>query len=961
MERAKNWPLLGAGVAAVVLLTLSAAWLSNRRSGAGDPVDSPGPGEVPASSSAPIAVGDRSVAVSTIFGGVIVSGDQNQVDARQTTMLAAPTPQAAEVRASGHVVRLPRPPSGISVGREAALSVLEKALQPGSGDAVGMAILGLGGIGKTELALHYVLAHSNAYELTWWITGESVDAVARGLAGLAKELNPDGTENWDSVDAAVWARAWLGSHSNWLLVLDNVDTPESIEEVIASAAVTGGRVLLTTRRDLAWVRYRLTTFRLKVLDRPASVALLYRFLPGHLDHEQAQQLAAELGDLPLAVEQAGAYLAQRPQVTIAEYRSRLVQQPARIFAAVAQGTPGDRAVAATWRITMETVWAENPLAGHLLTIASYLAPQRIPVDLLAEVADDPQAAEDAIALLGSYSMLTIDTGGTVAVHRVVQATTRSNETTDTAYRQALEIVSDRLPDDPRANVAGWAAWSELLPHLDALFEATPDDAREETLVQISNLLDKTGSYQWHQGQLKEAIVKLERAKSIDESISSHNIVNRLTSLNNLAIAYQSVGRMDDAIHLLQLTLALRENLIGGDHQHTLMSRTNLAAAYQAVGRLNEAVRLLEQNLIDSERVLGSSHLDTLITRNNLAAAYRAIGQVDRSAKLLERVLADSTRTLGSEHPDTLDARNNLAVVYESMGRLEDVIPLFEQTLADRERVLGEDNPMTIMTRGNLAEAYKSAGRLSDAMRLLKQTLTDRERVLGPDNPETLNSRRALAGGFKSRGQHNEAIRIYEYSLSSSERVLGREHPDTLTSMSDLACAYEAAGRILDASVLHKKTLDNRKHVLGNDNPDTLMSQNNLAYTYSLTGRLADATLLYEQTLASRERVLGSDHPETLSSRANLATAYHMAGRLDKSIPLLLRTLRDRQRILGVRHPDTLMSLNNLAYAFHLIGHSQDAISLYEGALAACEEFLDPAHPLTATVRGNLDTAREAAE
>ena len=303
--------------------------------------------------------------------------------------------------------------------------------------------------------------------------------------------------------------------------------------------------------------------------------------------------------------------------------------------------------------------------------------------------------------------------------------------------------------------------SRLEPYFDKLVEATLDEYLKlapwspkfqiEALKYLGNKVDEI---------LKNTVKGLENDKITHEELD--DLPNKIASV---------VKDCDYS----------QERVLGPDHFDTLTARNNLAGAYEDVGRFGEAIELYEQVLADQERVLGPDHPDTLTTRNNLAFAYHSAGRFDEAIELFEQVLAEQERVLGPDHPDTLATRNNLAGAYYSAGRFDDAIELYEQVLADRVRVLGPDHPKTLTTRNNLAGAYRFAGRFDDAIELFERVLADRVRVLGPDHPDTLTTCNNLAGAYYSVGRFDDAIELLG-------RVLGPEHPLTKLVQKNLEAA-----------------------------------------------------------------------------------------------------------------------------------------------------------------------------
>ena len=272
-------------------------------------------------------------------------------------------------------------------------------------------------------------------------------------------------------------------------------------------------------------------------------------------------------------------------------------------------------------------------------------------------------------------------------------------------------------------------------------------------------------------------------------ISIEILENSIKSLENDKITHE---KLDDLPNKIASVVKDRdysqERVSGPDYFDTLTARNNLAGAYEDVGRFGEAIELYERVLADQEQVLGPDHPDTLTTRNNLAGTYYFAGRFGEAIELLGRVLADRVRVLGPDHPDTLTSRNNLAGAYHSAGRFDEAIELFERVLAEREKLLGPDHPDTLTTRNNLAGTYYFAGRFGEAIELCERVLADRVRVLGPDHPDTLTTRNNLAVAYDSVGRLAEAIDAWEKLLPDCQRVLGLEHPLTKLVQKNLEAA-----------------------------------------------------------------------------------------------------------------------------------------------------------------------------
>ncbi|MEV6306863.1 tetratricopeptide repeat protein [Actinoplanes sp. NPDC051861] len=646
-------------------------------------------------------------------------GDHN----KQTNVgYAGPVPPPQRT-GSGTVHNLP-PASKVFVGRD--LEALADRLSGESGVVVGQAAVhGLGGIGKSELVNQYARAFLSRYSLVWWITADSVEAIGLGLAALTSRLHPVAT----LADAQAWATGWLQANNGWLLVLDNVENVDDIAELLG--VVEGhGQIVVTTRRDLGaarWARLGLEPLPLELLDRGASVDLLLR-LTGLDDQDGAGRLAAELGDLPLALDQAAAYVSQHDGMDFDDYRALLTTQFERAASEVGYGGAAGRSVTAVWTVTMDAVAGQDPLAVHVMAVLAWLAPDDLPDDVLDLLTDDPADVADALALLASYSMVS-RSAGMVSVHRLVQAVTRNAQDEDTVQKLqqvVVKLLLRAIPADPINNVKGWPRWASLLPHIDSLNR----DLADSEVADMLYLADRAATYRQYQGQADTAIAEFEKVLAGRRRMLGDNHRQTLTARHNLAVCYVWADRLDAAIVEYEKAASGLRELLGDDHPSTLMTRHNLADTYRRAGRVDEAIVELEAVLAVFRRVRGEDHIDTLMTRGNLASAYETAGRTAEAIAGAEAVLADQRRVLGDDHPNTLTTRSNLAAALGAAGRAGEALAAHQTLLADRRRILGADHPDTLMSRNNVAIAHLALGRADEAIAEFEGALADGARALG---------------------------------------------------------------------------------------------------------------------------------------------------------------------------------------------------------------------------------------
>ncbi|MGW6526782.1 tetratricopeptide repeat protein [Streptomyces venezuelae] len=710
---------------------------------------------------------------------------------------AGPPHSAYDVEVPRGIHNLPDLPSRIFVGRDEALAALGRALSEDS-QTITQTLHGLGGVGKTTLALHYAHDHRDEYRLVWWIRADTPDLIDAGLAALAARLRGGRAPALATAQAASWAIGWLQTHPGWLLVFDNVERPEDIRTITGQLRGSG-RQLITSRCKGGWSG---DPIPLPVLDADSSLALLAR-LTDDRNETEARALAEDLGHLPLAIEQAGAFIAQT-MMAVREYRAMLGQYPGETTDAAPEGADPTRTMARIWRITLDVLHERDPRAVDILRIAAWYAPTGIPRDLFAPLAENPVDLARLLALLANYNMLTLDRS-TMGVHRLVQTVARTVSQEDphrtegqirAARNLAVARMCDLLPSDPARNVTGWSMFENLLPHVEALLEVWPPT---------------------------------------EDTEATHFLINEV------ALYLEGQGEVSKAVKLFERGLDAASRTLGDDNASTLTARNNLAAVYGEMGDTARALSLFKQVLSECERVLGSDHPDTLRARNNLADTHREMGDVSRALALSEQVVSDRRRVLGADHPDTLSSTDNLAGVYREAGDVARSISLYEQVLADRSRVLGEGHPSTLTSRNNLAGACRAGGDVSRASALYEQVLSECERELGAEHPYTLTSRNNLAGAYAEVGDLTRAIALYEQVLTARERVMGSDHPDSLMSRNNLADAYREAGDTERSILLFEEALANCIRVLGEGHPKTTVVRANLAVAREWVRRLGPTT------------------------------------------------------------------------------------------------------------------------
>jgi serine/threonine protein kinase/tetratricopeptide (TPR) repeat protein len=399
---------------------------------------------------------------------------------------------------------------------------------------------------------------------------------------------------------------------------------------------------------------------------------------------------------------------------------------------------------------------------------------------------------------------------------------------------------------------------------------------------------------------------------------------------------RGLGSYATAVTLLEKARATRERELGADHPDTLTTLNNLAGAYQDAGRLPESIPLFERVRDVRVAKLGPDHPSTLSSINNLAGAYQDVGRLPEAIRLYEQVRDGWVAKRGSDHPSTLTALNNLAGAYVDAGKLSEAIRLYEQVRDGQVAKRGADHADTLTTQSYLAQTYQLAGKLPEAIRLLETVRDAQVAKLGAEHPDTLTTLQYLAGTYRAAGKLPEAIRLLETVRDAQVAKLGAEHPDTIRTVSNLALAYQKSGRQAEAIRLFETVRDANVAKLGADHPSTLTALNHLAGAYQDSGKMPEAIRLYERAAEgfARRNYL---HAHAGPTVRNTVGAYEVDRQFDKAEAWQRRWLAHVKEQAGPQSPayaDEMATLGSL-----LLKQEKwaDAATTLAECLALCEK------------------------
>ncbi|MGJ5630688.1 tetratricopeptide repeat protein [Nostoc sp. CALU 1950] len=757
------------------------------------------------------------------------------------------------------------------VGREAELQKLHQQLQTSRQVAI-VAVAGMGGVGKTELATQYAKQHLQKYQGgVCWLSAQGIDVGIQILRFTELEFKLIAPDDWELPDRLRYC--W----QNWqqgeiLLVFDDVTDYKTQVQPYLPPESPRFKVLLTTR--LGFDR-TLPQLPLGVLKPLAAMKLLKSLV----DRERlksepwvARKICTFLGYLPLALELVGRYLDTMPDLSLDKLLKRLEKKRLE-HEAIAKANPlmlYEYGVAEAFVLSWEQL-DEN--AQRLGCWLSLFALADIPFSVEGIEDDEEQELwEKAIAELRKLHLIQWQSKGIYRLHPLIRQffqmkldESSNADEVKTAFVAQMVEVAKRIPQQP--NREDIFNFTPHIPHLTEVATHLSRYISEEDLIEpftrLGYFFQGQGFYEQAQPWLQQCEVVIKNRLGLEHPYVAAN-------LNNLARLYRYQGRYNEAKPLIKQALELTQSLVGDNHPAIAISLNNLAGLYESTGCYNQAEPLYQQALELTQSLLGDNHPLIAASLNDLAGLYCFTGRYNKAEPLFQQALELRKRLLGNNHPDVATSLNNLAQLYCYQGRYSEAEPLMQQALELRKRLLGDNHPDVATSLNNLAALYESTGRYNKAEPLMQQALELRKRFLGDNHPNVANSLNNLAGLYESTRRYREAEPLYQQALELRKRLLGDNHPDVATSLNDLAGLYESTGCYREAEPLYQQALELRKRLLGDNHPDIATSLNNLAFLYESTGRYSQAEPLYQQALAIFEQTLGVGHSHTMRVRGNYA-------------------------------------------------------------------------------------------
>ncbi len=734
-------------------------------------------------------------------------------------------------------------PEGVPyfTGRTDVLEKLRKALIEDTTTALSqrLAIYGLGGIGKTQTAIAYAKKYRVNYKAVLWAVAESRDSIMSDFVALAGVLKLPEKNIADQSLVVSAVRRWLEENRDWLLILDNADEPTLLVDFLPSSS--NGHILLTSRAPVFQIIGILNPIEMEEMSpEDAKKFLLTRTGRSDLqpDEEKAlEQIALELDYLPLALEQAGAYITELG----ARFQDYLLSYRARGLELLEKGvltSQSRKSVRTTWSLNFQEVEKSSKASADLLRASAFFSPDRIPYELIAlgsvdlgaelssalgQVDSNPIAFDELVNPLVRYSLIHRDLKSkTYDIHRLVQAVFKEGMDADTKRiwaEHAVNAVASVLPEIDINDSSGWAQIERILPHAQIGSELIEEWNIES--LEAARLLNHLGRYMHFRARLNEAESLYTKSLEIREPILGSNHPDVASSLFNQGWLRLDQGRYTEAEPLLLQSLTIRKQALDSDHLDISTSFSHLGHLYIRMGRYFDAEDVFNQALRIREKKSDQADPDTVAIWIAQARIYFDLYKFDKAESLLLRSLHTTENALGYEHYLVADSLSLLSAIYQHWGRFRDAEELLLRSIKIAEDAFGSNYPAVATYLNYLGDLYVKTGKLNEGEPLIDRAFAIREKILGQEHPDLAFSFDSIARLRKSQGRYTEAEAFFNRSLNHREKMLGKDHILVADSLIDLASFFYSRHETYKSEPLIRRAVAIRRKILGPTHPQVV--------------------------------------------------------------------------------------------------------------------------------------------
>lgn len=853
----------------------------------------------------------------------------------------------------------------IFIGRKEELKKLQEALHTTktlkTNSLIVNACSGLGGVGKTQLALEYIHNTKYPYTMKAWFSAENLQQLRQQYIEFAKRLGYQ--EARITTEAAIdYIKIWLAQHPGWLLVYDNVESYKEIANFLPSE---GGYIILTTRNCIWPNNFSLLT--LDVMTEKEAIALMQSLVKYNLNQkiDKVKELVKILGYLPLAIAQSGCYI-QHNHTSIEEYLNIYKKHEEKLLEDhnTLPSASNILPVATTWNVTLESITQEAkvtnqaPVAIHLLTACSYLDPDNIPYNVLLtwlktsypDFLDVELLLTKFIGHLRKYSLIKKEEKGNISIHRLVQAVIRYQHKKSLvnqndvyppftlrwynnlikSINEQFDLETELLTDEIRKK--------SLLPHMQMLlyhYETTWPTSIDFT---VASLINNIGTILYLMGEPHISNSYYNRALSIFKKYYGQNHTQVANLLTNIGKNYSYSGEIEKSRNYCAQASLILENIYGKNHIKTTDALDCLANAYREAGKAKKAETIHNQVLKIKESYYGKNHIEVAYTLDNLGWDHINLGDCNQAIKFHERALKVKEYYYGKEHGEVASTVDHIGREYRNLGDAKKAKQAHILALKIKEKHYGNNHFKITYTLDQLGNAYRDLGDFNNAKQSHERALTIKEQYYGKEHFEISYTLNELGRDYRNLGYTKKAKELHERALQIGEQYYGKNHFQISHIIDQLGIDYKNLGDIKISKQLHERALAIKEQYYGKEHFEISYTLNYLGSIYREEGDPVKGKQFHERALSIKEKYYGKEHFEVTSVLDQLGTDYRVLGDYETAKQFHERSLKIKEIYYGKEHFEVANTLNELGTDYRNLFKLKKAKQFHERSLKIKEQY-----------------------